>query len=143
MELDKISTIDLVKLGGVIIREIRRRNSFTSEMVSYYDKQLSTLYHTIGFSNFSASKGYKYYSRLKNLLQLRRIAKNEWGVVVSANTNQMKGAIDLDKVEKYFNYLNNYCEQKEFTRSDEHNLYNYQDAVELFEQKYNFSKEVD
>lgn len=143
MDLENISTFDLIKLIGVIIREVKRRHQKSSEMIRYYDKQLSTLYHTIEFSNFSASKGYKHYSRLKKLLQLRRVVKDESLVVGMAVSRKIRGGHDLERTEALVGHLLNYCDQKNLVRKDEHNQSNYSEARRVFESNYNFSKEID
>lgn len=72
-----------------------------TKMISKHDKMISKLYHQIEFDNsYNASKGYKAYADLRNVLKARRKWKDSRPKLIVEHRNIQKRIAKIEKLRK-------------------------------------------
>lgn len=74
--MSHIATTYLTEIEKLMLN-IKRDMAALDKKQSEYDKQISKIYHKIELEKFNACDGYLYAKRLKDVLQKRRLVKNE------------------------------------------------------------------
>ncbi|RYI30458.1 hypothetical protein EVU96_08580 [Bacillus infantis] len=91
---------------------------------SYYDKEISSIYHRLELNNFNACEGYYIAKNLKELVQKRRLVKIEYLRLESLHNSLKIQTIEKDihgvrkVIDKSKEKWENWCSNFDFTFSD-------------------------
>ena len=92
--------LDRIKGCNGLAKEAEERKKELVHQLSNVDKELSNCLHEIElFKNMNACDGYKEYKRTKNILEKRRIIKDELSVVNSILSCNLQ-SIATDRIQK-------------------------------------------
>ena len=99
--------LNKVKNCNELAKDASKRKEELVHLLSDVDKELSNCLHSIELEpSKNGCEGFKEYKRAKNILEKRRIIKDEL-VIVSSILNSNLSSIASDKIEKVVNGLSN------------------------------------
>jgi carbamate kinase len=110
-----------------ITREIHEHKDLLAKKMSEYDKQLVDHYHKVETTNFNACEGYYLTKDLQEILQKRRVTKDEW-----SKLNTLTQIIKLSKDSEFSQTkksLGKYKEKNQQYRSNWKNTYSLEEVL--------------
>jgi len=103
------------------VTEIENGVKELTELQSFYDKELSEVYHRLETEKFNASEGYYFAKRLQEILQKRRVVKKEL-----ANLKSLSMSKDFVSVKKSLNDANSNLQRRKKSSDEKEYMKNFQ-----------------